>query len=74
MATPKTWEDVKSAAVVDPLLRHVVHMVETGICTREQALIAAVLHQNETIASMMRIELERLSTEIRPIILKMEPK
>ena len=42
MAFP-TFEDVERAALNDVILRHILEHYHRGACTREQALIIAVL-------------------------------
>lgn len=39
----KTWTDIESAALMDPILYQMVKLVDRGDLTREQALIVVAL-------------------------------
>lgn len=54
-----TWEDIEREADQDPVLHAVVHRVYIGDCTREQALIEAVL-----VLSHIRVDLVKQVTDL----------
>lgn len=43
----KTWDDVRSAAMHNVILQHVVMAADTGRATREEALIVGILNLAE---------------------------
>lgn len=60
----KTWDDLKRAALYDPVLHAAVTKVSRGDCTREEALIAVALYFSDAVAQSHAREVERLSNAV----------
>ena len=59
MAFP-TFEDVERAALNDVILRHILEHYHRGACTREQALIIAVLQLSKYSRQLFDASVEQL--------------
>ena len=55
-----TWEDIERAALYNPVLYAICRNVRAGHCTREEALIFAVLELCKSVDRLTGREIERL--------------